>query len=171
MNVPLRLVDVPKCFTATRAGICVRVALAIALTSLTQLAHAVENRGMHQELGRSLRDLRSRSGWILLGSLDVGSNRWASLLKHKTAGPGGGTPQLPSVGDVIEVTARLEVYILEYERRGEERLLDSPIGLVRAIRDFTGVVLAPGTQVRVERIEKGKVTGSLQSVWALVSDS
>jgi hypothetical protein len=162
--------NVRRCVAAWRADVSVCLTIAIALTSLAHLTQAAESRGADQQSVRSLRDLRTGSGWVLLGSLDVGSNKWASLLKHKTDGRGDGTPHLPSAGDVIEVTARLEVYILEYERLGEERLLESPVGVVRATRDFTGVVLTPGTRLRVERIEKGKVTGSLQSVWALVSE-
>ena len=99
----------------------------------------------------------------------MSSHKWASLLKHKTTRSNGETPHLPQVGELIEITAQIEVYILDFETAGEEHLVGSPIGRVRANRDFTGVVLTPGMKVRIKRIDKGKVAGSLQSVWALVA--
>lgn len=145
-------------------------AIAVALACATCVVLSAESRESEQS-ARLLSDLRSRSGWILLGALDASSNRWASLLKHMTSRSRDGVPHMPEEGDVIEVTGPLEVYILEYELRGEERLLGPPVGKVRAPRDFTGVSLTAGTKVRVKRVERGQRTGSLQSVWALVSPS
>ena len=118
----------------------------------------------------ALEGLHHRTGWILLGAFDVSSQRWASLLKHKSL-PRDARPRLivPSPGDAIEILSDSDVFIVDYGTRGEDLRLESPAAGSRTKSDATGIVLIPGTRLQVQRIERGAVTGSLQLVWAMVT--
>lgn len=113
--------------------------------------------------------LRYRTGWILLGDVDVETQTWATTTRHVVKGsPPGHASTVPAVGDVLEITGPLQVVILDYKKRGETNRLRSPVGRRITDDDLTGVHLKPGMAVVVREIRHDQIVPWLQGVWARV---
>jgi hypothetical protein len=116
--------------------------------------------------------LRFGTGWILIGALDVKTELWATILKHRvTQRLVASDSIVPLAGDILEITMELPVLIVDYESRGEENRLISPAGRVSSTSNMTGVMLSVGTSVIVEEIARDPLGNvkNVQRVFARVA--
>lgn len=108
-------------------------------------------------------------GWVVLGGLDMPTNKCATSLDYEVVDLGGReTPLIPQVGDVLRFGMDVEVVVLSFTTRGESRAGTFPGERVLTAEDIVGI-LKVGSRVRVRRIEREKPIGPMQLIWALVS--
>src|SRR5574340_949010 len=116
--------------------------------------------------------LKYRTGWIFLGDLRVDSGSWGTQTKHRTRERSRGqSGVVPVPGDVLEITAPLDVVILKYSTVGEQYRLKSPAREAIHPGDLTGVRLPAGALVRVVEVRRSHRVGAFQSIWARVVPS
>ena len=116
-----------------------------------------------------LNKLRFGTGWILIGYLDSPSQLWATQLKHRLLKRRDARDSIvPVPGDVLEITASVNVEISNYRSLGEQDRLIAPTGKPFSRDDLTGVTLVPGTQVVVEEVVRDRVLYT-EAIWARVT--
>lgn len=131
-----------------------------------RLANAAAQRTIWPTCGGQLEQLPGRTGWLRLGDLTLDRRHWASAGDPDVDFMTGGfefvsrtvdrrLPVLPSVGDLIRLTARNRVIILGYRTTGTQRVVEVPLdhGVGLSPGDDTDVVLTPGTVVKVQQVE------------------
>lgn len=116
--------------------------------------------------------LATKQGWILLAYLDE-NNIIRAEAKYDVLGfkePQARVSKVPVPGDYIRVGEFIKLIILDFGTKGQARLSEPPVSAGRPLtfNDETGVVFAPGTQVRVEEVRAG-FGGRYQHVWAKVA--
>jgi len=110
----------------------------------------------------ALSRLEFGTGWLLLGALDAKTKKWVTQLKHR----GGDT--VPRPGDILEMTDKHEVVIVDFAEHGERDRLISSKDRVGHNRDTTPIVLPPGARVKVEEVSESSVLYTIIEVWARV---
>src|SRR6266536_4463753 len=97
-----------------------------------------------QTIARSLENMTYKTGWVLLGAVTEDYRAWAaandSHVPYKTGGFEivGKTvdrtkPVLPRKGDLIRITDREPIVILDYATTAEKRRLDPPSSVTRSL--------------------------------------
>ena len=115
--------------------------------------------------------LSNRTGWILLGDLNVAEKTWGTQVHHEIKErKKKGNSIIPGVGDRLRVTIDLQLIILGYQTRGEADRLVSPAGRVLTREDLVGVVAA-GSVVEVLAVSRERPIGNLQGIWVRIAPS
>jgi hypothetical protein len=113
--------------------------------------------------------LKFRTAWILLGEIDVPTQRWAVQLKHTFKAPPRSTDSIVvNPGDVLRITENQPLVILNYSKTGETARLQSPPLRGSARDSLTGVTLPPGSEVVVRAVARDERVGALQGIWVRV---
>jgi hypothetical protein len=112
--------------------------------------------------------LNSRTGWILLGEIDVPTQTWAVQLKHASKAPRPPHSIEVNPGDVLRITENQPVVILNYTLTGEMARLQPPPLRGSARDSLTGVTLPPGSEVVVRAVVRDEQVGRLQGIWVRV---
>lgn len=117
-------------------------------------------------------NLENKTAWVILGTIESTSGEWVTQPSyHVVRSERVGDARMAMPGDELAVIQDLYLYILGFQRSGEARLLDPPIGVPTRKEDYTGGVLKPGARVRVRdvRRETGSECTNLCAVWARVT--
>jgi len=113
--------------------------------------------------------LTERSGWILLGYINVAQQSWATERHHEMVKEStSGEELVPKVGDHLRMTADARLVIVGYRKDGEVNVSVSPAGRQLTIEDSVGMVLG-GSLLEVKDVSWESATGNLQGVWIRVS--
>lgn len=118
----------------------------------------------------SLEQLKNRTGWILLGSENPAIRIWRTaetFAVDEKSSQWPSTP-VPKVGATIRIVSDLPVVILDFSESGEAARERSPASRILRQSDLTGIVLKPGTKVKVRAIRYEEQYGTIRGVWARV---
>ena len=157
--------------TARRSPASRRSVLSAAVLVFAVACAAVTaGNGQRPEAPHALDALRFGTGWVLLGFLDNESQLWTTILKHRVKERRVASDSIvPLPGDVLELSMELQVYIVDYQARGEENRLVSPADRMLTKDNLTGVTLLAGTEVVAEEVILDSPGYNVQSVWARVT--
>jgi hypothetical protein len=113
--------------------------------------------------------LSQKTGWVFLGDVIVAQQSWGTQLHHEIAERKKPSSSIiPGVGDRLRITINLRLVILDYQKRAEERRLESPADHRITKDDLVGFV-ETGALVEVLEVSHERQIGPLQGVWARVT--
>ena len=112
------------------------------------------------------------TGWIFAGYYNTQSNTWQQGSPYvRLSAPGRQEEKMPFViGDHVEVTTPRRVVIVDFRNSGLLRKMDSPLAAgYKEEEDYTGILLAPGTQLDVRDVISGEKPGGASAFWLRIA--
>jgi hypothetical protein len=112
--------------------------------------------------------LSSRTGWVLLGDINVAQQSWATARRYRIVKRSSSNNTIiPKIGDQLEITMKTRLIILGFEKNGEVNAHLSPASHQIAKGDSVGFIEA-GSLVQVKDVRRESAVGNLQGIWARV---
>lgn len=150
----------------------VRAGFALVALSLAGLLPGPTALVAQERAAHPLDELRNRTGWIVIGVVDL--RQYDDMLAEqphfaRVNGLEEHRFRIPRIGDLVRVlSAREEILIRDFGSKGERERLKAPL-LGPALKgEGTGVFLPQGTIVRVVALARQEPLQDLQNVLARV---